>query len=184
MDYLSHHLLQCIVTEFNLEDVKAQMGTYMSDFQQFREMTPVHLFCQIQRKIKHLPDFEELVVEFSTGSSFNLEDIEYFRQMYAAHYNLKGYSMVFAGVHLSTSFNCTWLIPRSVVSTLTKKQPKQKFFQKHSVSKLSIAGIPVYCFQQVRLMSILSYKVYLLIPPKGAADPFVSRPDDVRKAPK
>lgn len=171
MNYLSYHLLHYIVTEFNLEDVKDEMEAYESDLQQFRERAKVNLFCEIQagRKIKHVPDFEELVVEFyHSTSSVDLEVIECFRQMYAAHYNLKDYSMIFAGIYPTTyTFNCTWLIPQSVVSLLKNNLPKINFFKKHSVSGLSIAGILVYNIQQVRLMSTLELRCLLIGYTKG-----------------
>ena len=148
MDYLSFHLLEYLVTEFDLEDVKVLIEDYKSNLQRFREKVPLYQFCEAQKgkRIKPMPDFREMVAElqWSPGSVMNLEVVEQFRQKYTTHYNLRCWSMVLARVDPGYNcFNCTWLIPVSVVNML-KGNVRRAVFEENFCSKLSIAGDCVY----------------------------------------
>ena len=93
-----------------------------------------------------MPDFREMVAElqWSPGSVMNLEVVEQFRQKYTTHYNLRCWSMVLARVDPGYNcFNCTWLIPVSVVNML-KGNVRRTVFEENFCSKLSIAGDCVY----------------------------------------
>ena len=64
-NYLSYHLLDHLVVEFDLERLKGEMETYKNDLQRFRKRMPLRLFCQAQRRrrVKPPPEFYEMVVE-------------------------------------------------------------------------------------------------------------------------
>lgn len=150
MDYLSYHLLDYLITEFDLEYVKVQMEQYKSDLLQFREKVPLSQFCEVQKQklIKRLPDFKEVVAEFRWPTDSTLEVVEQFRQKYISHYNLRFFSMALAQITPGHScFVCTWLIPESVVSKL-KNNPNRTILEQF-VSKLSVAGSCVYRYRQV-----------------------------------
>ena len=99
-NYLDPSLLDHLVRDFNLEEVKGQMETYKSDLGQFRKKTPLTLFCRAQRRkrVRPSPDFREVVAEFDWPNDVTLEVVEQFRQEYASHYGLHECAMMVAQV--------------------------------------------------------------------------------------
>ena len=99
-NYLDPSLLDHLVRDFNLEEVKGEMETYKSDLGQFRKKTPLTLFCQAQKRkrVRLYPDFREVVAEFDWRNDVMLEDVEQFRQEYASHYGLHEFAMMVAQV--------------------------------------------------------------------------------------
>ena len=95
-NYLNPQLLDHLIREFDLEGVKGEMKTYKEDLQQFKEKTPLKLFCQSHKKkrIRPPPDFYRVVVEFDWPGDVTLEDVEEFRQEYADHYSLHRCAMM------------------------------------------------------------------------------------------
>ena len=126
-NYLNCPLLDHLVQKFDLKEVKLEMAAYKSDLQQFREKTPLALFCHTQ-KIRHLdppPSFRKVVVEFNWPESNNdvtLEVVEQFRQEYVSHYSLRDCAMMVAEV-LPGSFTITWFVPLCIVEKLKTKVP-------------------------------------------------------------
>ena len=99
-NYLDPSLLDHLVRDFNLEEVKGEMETYKSDLGQFRKKTPLTLFCQAhkRKRVRLSPDFQEVVVVFDWRNDVMLEDVEQFRQEYASHYGLHEFAMMVAQV--------------------------------------------------------------------------------------
>ena len=99
-NYLDPSLLDHLVSDFNLEEVKGEMETYKSDLGQFRKKTPLTLFCLVHRKrdIDPPPQFRKVVAEFDWPENTTLEDVEQFRQKYANHYSLHHCAMMLAKV--------------------------------------------------------------------------------------
>ena len=99
-NYLDPSLLDHLVSDFNLEEVKGEMETYKSDLGQFRKKTPLALFCRVQRRrrVRLSPDFQEVVAEFDWLNDVTLEVVELFRQEYASHYGLYEFAMMVAQV--------------------------------------------------------------------------------------
>ena len=128
MDYLSYYLLDYLITEYGLEDVRAQMECYKSDLQQLQMKTPLSMFSELQRRNKmRLSDFEELVIEYNSTVSQS-EDVDTFSRAYQAHYGLKDCSMILARIQSCYStFTCSWFIPKLLVEKL-----KERFFQEIS----------------------------------------------------
>ena len=145
-NYLDPSLLEHLMKEFHLEQVKDRMEAYKSALQQFRKKTPLKIFCQTQRKKKKKfeDDFKEMVAEFDWPEKENvtLEDVEQFRQEYASEYNLHECAMMIAQIR-SGSYIITWFIPESVVEKLKAKVPRETL-KKYCVTKLEIAGACVY----------------------------------------
>ena len=143
-NYLDPSLLNHLVTQLELVEVKPDMTTYQSELQQFRMKTPLNLFHQTQRKkkIKLSPEFKEMVAEFKLPNDVSLEVLEQFRQEYASHYNVHEFAMMVADVR-SGSFIITWFIPESVAAKLKGKVPVQ-ILRKYSITTLTVAGDCVY----------------------------------------
>ena len=142
--YLDPSLLHRFVRELELEGVKCIMEAYISDLTKFKKMTPLNLFCKTQKKkrIKLSQDFKHMVAEFNWPKDVTLEAVEKFRNEYVSYYKLNECAMMVADAHLG-SFIITWIIPRSIVETLTQKLPLD-IFRKHFINTLTIAGNRVY----------------------------------------
>ena len=153
-NYLDPSLLDHLVRDFNLEEVKGEMETYKSDLGQFRKMTPLTLFCRAQRKsdIDPPPKFRKVVAEFDWPENVTLEVAEQFRQEYADHYSLHQCAMMVAQVRPG-SFIVTWFVPESVVEKLKGKVPRA-ILKKYSVTKLEIAGTCVYRLRKPQEVSV------------------------------
>ena len=100
-NYLDPSLLNHLVTELELVEVKPDMMTYQSELQQFRIKTPLKLFHQTQRKykIRLSPEFREMVARFHLPNDVSLEVVEQFRQECASHYKLHEFAMMVADVY-------------------------------------------------------------------------------------
>ena len=162
-NYLSYHLLDHLVQEFQLEGVKGEMEAYKKDLRQFREKTPLTLFCQTQKRghvLRLYPGFQEMVAKFDWPAETTLEVVEHFRQEYAYNYSLRKYAMMLAEVH-SGSFVVTWFIPESIVEKLTAKVPRA-IFKKYFVTELKITGRCVYRLRKYQVSKscflVVSYK--------------------------
>ena len=104
-NYLDPSLLDLLVREFHLEEVKLQMDAYQSDLKQFRVQTPLTPFCQVcrRKRLRSSPDFQATVVEFEWPDDVTLEVVEQFRQEHASHYNLRECAMV---LYSSENLHC------------------------------------------------------------------------------
>ena len=152
-NYLNPPLLDHLVQQFDLQEVRDQMEAYKSDLQQFRMKTPLNLYCQTQRgrKRRRLEDFEKMVAEFDWPENVTLEDVEQFRQDYASEYSLHECAMMIAHIR-SGSYIITWFIPESVVEKLKAKLPRE-VLKKYCVTKLEIAGACVYRSRKAQKVS-------------------------------
>ena len=158
-DYLAYHLLDHLIREFKLEEVKGKMETYKADLQLFREKTLLKLFClsHKRRHIKPPPGFREVVAEFEWPADVTLEVVEQFRQEYAYHYSLRECAMMLAKV-LPGSFIITWFIPVSIVEKLKGKVPRA-ILKRNSTTKLMIAGECVYHKLKRQVHTYMYYNV-------------------------
>ena len=98
-NYLDPSLLDHLVTELDLDEVKGQMEKYKSDLQQFKAETPLTLFCQTQPGKAGRPSraFREMVREFKWPKNryrLTLEVVEQFQQEHASHYSLHQCAMM------------------------------------------------------------------------------------------
>ena len=143
-DYLSYQLLDHLIKEFNLAEVKGEMEAYKGDLLQFREETPLTLFCQTQKKRRINPpqEFQRVVAEFDWPDEVTLETVEQFRQEYACFYHLRECAMMVARIR-PECFIVTWFIPGSIVDKLRSKVPRA-ILKKYFVTELEIAGKCVY----------------------------------------
>ena len=158
-NYLSYQLLDHLIQEFELNEVKGVMEAYKNDLQQFRKNTPLTRFCQTQtkRKLRLDPEFREMVAEFNWPDDVTLEVVEQFRQEYACHYSLRNFAMMCAQIHPG-SFIVSWFIPESIVEKLRANVPRV-VLREHSVTNLKIDGKCVYSSLKHQVsQSLESYK--------------------------
>ena len=143
-NYLSYQLLDHLIAEFDLDEIKGEMDTYKKNLRQFRKKTPLTLFCQTQKRrwLGQNPTFHEMVAKFDWPAEVTLEVVEQFRQEYAYHYNLRQCAMMLTEV-LPGSFIITWFIPESIVEKLRTNIPA-RVLKKYDVTELKIAGKCVY----------------------------------------
>ena len=155
MNYFSFQLLDYLVHEFDLEEVKPEMERYKSDVQQFRQKTPINLFCQAaqNRDLKPPPNFRVLISVFKGSDDMMLEDVEQFREEYSRYYGFQNFTMTLAEVKVG-SVSVTWFIPESVVEQLmgTKGVPRFILYN-YSVIKLEVDGGCVYRIHKVGFCS-------------------------------
>ena len=98
-NYLDPSLLDHLVGELDLDEVKGQMKKYKCDLHQFKSETPLALFCQTQpgRAVKSSRAFREMVADFKWPKNryrVTLEVVEQFQQEYASHYSLHQCAMM------------------------------------------------------------------------------------------
>ena len=150
-NYLTYQLLEYLIKEFGLQ-VGSEMEAYKKDLRQFREKTPLTLFCQAQkrRRVKPSEEFQEVVAEFDWPSEVTLEVVEQFRQEYAYHYNLRECAMMLAVVRPG-SFIATWFIPESIVKKMKEDVPN-RIMKKYFVVNLDVAGVRVYPEKKVSIV--------------------------------
>ena len=143
-NYLDPSLLNHLVRELKLVEVKPDMITYQSELKQFRMKTPLNLFCQTQRKknVELSPQFRKIIAKCNWPNNVTLEVCEQFRQEYASHYKLHEFAMMVADAR-SGSFIITWFIPESLAEKLKGKVPVQ-ILKKYSITTLTVAGVCVY----------------------------------------
>ena len=142
-NYLSYQLLDHLIIVFQLE-VRNEMEAYKADLKQFREETPLKLFCRTQKRrfVEPPSMFKEVVAKFDWPDDVTLEVVERFRQEYAYHYRLRECAMMLAEVRPG-SFIISWYIPQSIAEYLKAKIPRP-IFKSHFVTKLNIAGTCIY----------------------------------------
>ena len=152
-NYLNPPLLDHLVQQFDLQEVRDQMEAYKSDLQQFRKNTSLNLFCQTQRgrRRRCQEEFEKMVVKFDWPENVTLEVVEQFQQEYASEYSLHECAMMIAQIR-SGSCIITWFIPESVVEKLKAKVPRE-ILCKYCVTKLEIAGACVYRSRKTQKVS-------------------------------
>ena len=79
-NYLAYHLLEHLIKEFSLEEVKGKMKKYESDLQQFLWNISLDVFCQVHKKraVDLPPGFRELVVKFEWPENVTFAVVEEF----------------------------------------------------------------------------------------------------------
>ena len=97
-DYLDPSLLDHLLTELNLVDLKGEMETYKSDLGQFRKKTPLTLFCRAQKRkrVAVKREFDIAVESFDWPEEVTLDCVHQFRQEVeaAAIHNMRDCAMM------------------------------------------------------------------------------------------
>ena len=142
--YLSYHLLDHLIQEFKIDNLKEEMKAYKQDIHEFIRRTSLVTFCQLQkrRRVDPPPGFRKVIAEHHWPDTVTLEVVEAFRQEYACEYGLRKCAMMLVSCEIG-SFLVTWFVPESVVERLSGKDAG-KVFEKHRVRKLVISGVCVF----------------------------------------
>ena len=154
-DYLAFHLLDHLIREFSIREVKDGMKTYKIKLEEFRRATPLMLFCQAQRGrecLKPPAEFKKLITVFDWQNSVTLEVVEDFRNEYTRHYSLCECAMMLVNSSVG-SFAISWFIPESIIKSLKVKIP-ENLFKKFNVKKLEISGDLIYPNTEHRNVSV------------------------------
>ena len=148
MNYLSCQLLDYLVNELDLKDVKHEMEAYKLDLQMFKTKMPITLFCDAQGFQSHIeppPNFRAASLTFQLSKNMQmLEDIEIFQREFCYCYSLQYLTMLLAKVAKTSkadsgSVTVTWFIPESVVEKLSNTYiVPRKLLMKYSVTKLMV----------------------------------------------
>ena len=147
--YLSPHFLKHLVNNLlPLNEMKSDMEAYMNKLHNFRERTPLDLFCEVDKKCIEQPDgFQKVVVKFKdvkpTKEKLTLQDIEDFRQQYGGSYQLRDFAIMLRDEVKKMSFIVTFFVPDSVIELLSTKVPRELLL-KFGVTKLDVAGTCLY----------------------------------------
>ena len=99
-DYLDPSLLDHLVVEFELEDVKIEMVEYKSSLQQFRIKAPLTLFCDTRKrkKIEIQDSTRDSVNGFDWEENISLDSVERFRQQCTPHLSLGECAVIVADI--------------------------------------------------------------------------------------
>lgn len=143
-DYLSYHLLDHLIREFSIKEVRGEMEEYKNDLSRFRGATLLSRFAETQtrRRIRPTREFKELAIDFDWPKDATLETVEDFRREYAFHYKLRDCAMMLIQLQIA-SVHITWFIPESVIDSLKTNIPVS-LFEKFSVISLHVADTPVF----------------------------------------
>ena len=144
-NYLSYDLLAHLIEVFGTVEVKGEMEEYKSDLEQFRDETPIKVFCKAQEKKRMMnpPDgFEEMVTKFTWPENVTLSKVEEFRQAYICNYNLLNCTLLLNQINIG-SFSVVWFIARTVVDRLSKELD-EKLLTQFAVSSLEIGKRSLY----------------------------------------
>ena len=138
--------------------MKSDMEAYMNKLHNFRERTPLDLFCEVDKKCIEQPDgFQKVVVKFKdvkpTKEKLTLQDIEDFRQQYGSSYQLRDFAIMLRDEVKKMSFVLTFFIPDSVIELLSTKVPRELLL-KFGVTKLDVAGTCLYSASVKKSMEV------------------------------
>lgn len=142
--FLWHHLLDFVIQQLDLNNVKKEMKVFQDSLHKFYTQLPLLLFCEVEEKKRvRPPEFSELVVDFLWSDNILFEMLEDYQLQYVNFYDLHQYIMVLAFAQHHEHFTVTWFIPDLVVKTLKATTPNE-VFKKFSVISVTIEGDCVY----------------------------------------
>ena len=153
-NYLTYYLLDHLIQELSLTTVQVVMKEYKQDLCQFRESTPLKLFCQAQgRQVDPPPGFREIALKFEWPKNATLQAVELFRKEYASQYGLRKCALMLAALSIG-SFHISWFVPKAVVKSLHKVEMALELFLDWGVTWVDVAGHCVYCATKDKHASI------------------------------
>lgn len=148
--YLSPHLLKHLVGKLPpLKEMEGNMEVYMTNLREFRERTPLDLFCQIGKEHIEAPKgFQNVVAIFKDvvkfkQSKMTLQDLEDFRLEYGKCYKLREFALMLLYRVKENSFIVTFFAPASIVKLLQSSIPEE-ILNEYGVTKLIVSGNCVF----------------------------------------
>ena len=145
--YLSYHLLEHVICQYSLEDLRKQMEEFKVEVDLFKEETPLAIFANAEKKIdSKIPDgFKMLISNHKFSKDSFLKEVEKVRVELNNEYRFEYCALMLNDV-LAGSIKIVWLIPTSttqhvlqVTSTLERGR-----FRTIMMVKLEFQGEPIY----------------------------------------
>lgn len=186
-DYLNFSLLEYIVRVYGNAAMK-EMKEYAEEVKVFRNETPLNIFWNVQprRHVDIPPDLKEVISKHDEDwSNFTLEQVENFRQEFAAEYSLYKFAIVLAKIEMG-SVIITWLVPSSIVTNLRDEIQggHDALLRQRNILKLTVDGVSVYEAAQALPVSqpdvsscpscacVLQIRVSIMLPPFVTQDQY------------
>ena len=145
--YLNFHLLDHIIKQFCLDDVRREMDKYKVELEEFKIQTPLEVFGRAQEvNDPVIPDgFEKLVSHHEFSKSATLKEIEQLRLALKKEYSLEDCALMLYKV-LCGSTIIVWLVPNSVaehILLITSAMAKETF-RENMMTRLALHGKTIY----------------------------------------
>ena len=145
--YLSYHLLEHVVIQCSLEDLKFQMKEFKTEVDLFKKETPLGVFAEVEKMIdSEIPDcFRKLTSKHMFSKNSLLKEVERVRVELKNEYRFEDCALMLNDV-LPGCIEIVWLIPTSathhalqVTSTLERGR-----FRTIMMVKLEFQGECIY----------------------------------------
>lgn len=156
-NYIAYHLLDHIICEFSITEVRGEMEKYKTDLR----TTPLMMLgvTQPRKSIQPPIHFKEIAVSFDWQKDTTLIKVEEFQREYACHYKLHDCAMMLIRLHIA-SVHVTWIVPTSVVASL-KTNPPKALLKRFRVISLRVADTSVYSTNAQYQVSSYSFNALL-----------------------
>ena len=126
--YLSYHLLEHVIIQCSLEDLKIRVKEFKAEVNLFKETTPLGVFADAEKRLNlKIPDgFERFISSHEFSKDSLLKEVERVRVELNDTYRFEDFVLMLNDV-LPGSVRVVWLIPKSaaehvlqVTSTLVR----------------------------------------------------------------
>ena len=155
-NYLEYKPFSVLIRKLALKFTKVseEMAEYVEDVENFREGTPLALFCQAVPYMERdpPPGLQTLVTEHQWPETATLDDVEGFKESYLDVFWLPECAMMMDGIRRG-SFEVTWfaLLPATVVEQLKGINGRIRLFSNFKVTSVKIDGEYIYSTEEVSL---------------------------------
>ena len=112
--YLSYHLLEHVICQYSLEDLRKQMEEFKAEVDRFKEETPLGTFAKAEKKLdSKIPDcFRKLDSKHEFSKDSFLKEVEKARVELNNEYRFEDCALRLHDV-LPGCIEIVWLIPKS-----------------------------------------------------------------------
>ena len=112
--YLSYHLLEHVICQYSLEDLRKRMEEFKAEVDLFKEETPLGVFAGVEKKIDSgIPDgFRKLISKHKFSKELFLKEVEKVRVELKNEYRFEDCALMLNDV-LPGCIEIVWLIPKS-----------------------------------------------------------------------
>ena len=145
--YLSYHLLEHVVIQCSLEELKIQMKEFKMEVDLFKEETPLRVFADVEKKVvSDIPDgFRKLISKHKFPKDSYLKEVEKVRVELNNEYRFEDCALMLNDV-LSGCIEIVWLIPKSAAEHVlqAKSTIKKGRFRTIMMVKLEFEGECIY----------------------------------------
>ena len=117
--YLSYHLLEHVINQCSLEELKIQMQEFKAEVNLFKETTPLGIFADAEKKLDlKIPDGFETFISSHEFSRYSLlKEVEKVRVKFNDTYRFEDFVLMVNDI-LPGSIKIVWLIPTAATQHL------------------------------------------------------------------